>query len=78
MELVSITYAKANFSTLLRWVEQGEKIAITRRGKIIAYLVPEQKSKLSVADYFNSPERPTEDFMQEWGILQFSERDSFE
>ncbi len=41
------------------------KIAITRRGKIIAYLVPEQKSKLSVADYFNSPERPTEDFMQE-------------
>ena len=34
------TEAKARFSELLRMVEHGETIAITRQGKVVAHLVP--------------------------------------
>jgi prevent-host-death family protein len=32
--------AKNKFGTLLDWVEQGEEVLITRRGKAVARLVP--------------------------------------
>jgi prevent-host-death family protein len=32
--------AKNRFGTLLDWVEKGEEIVITRRGKAVARLVP--------------------------------------
>ena len=32
--------AKNRFGTLLDWVEQGEEVVITRRGKVVARLVP--------------------------------------
>lgn len=32
--------AKNRFGTLLDWVEKGEEVIITRRGKIVARLVP--------------------------------------
>jgi prevent-host-death family protein len=32
--------AKNKFGQLLDWVEAGESIAITRRGKIVAHLAP--------------------------------------
>ena len=32
--------ARNKFSTLLDWVESGEEIVITRRGKVVARLVP--------------------------------------
>jgi prevent-host-death family protein len=35
--------AKNRFGTLLDWVEQGEEVVITRRGKPIARLVPNAK-----------------------------------
>ncbi|ENW97107.1 type II toxin-antitoxin system Phd/YefM family antitoxin [Acinetobacter sp. NIPH 298] len=50
MEMVKITDAKSHFSALLQRVESGEEIAIARRGKIIARLVPEKKSNMSAAD----------------------------
>jgi len=40
MEVVSVSYAKAHFSALLSRVEQGEEFAITKRGKVVAKLVP--------------------------------------
>jgi len=42
MEMVQIGYAKTHLSALLGRVEQGEELAIARRGKIVAKLVPVQ------------------------------------
>ena len=40
MREVPVTVAKAQFSELLRDVERGESITITRNGKKVAALVP--------------------------------------
>lgn len=40
MREVQVTVAKARFSELLRDVEHGEAITITRNGKRVAVLVP--------------------------------------
>jgi len=40
MELVKVGYAKTHFSALLERVEQGEELAIARRDKVVARLVP--------------------------------------
>ena len=40
MRKIQATQAKARLSDLLRTVERGESIAITRHGKTIAHLVP--------------------------------------
>lgn len=50
MDAVKVTEAKSHFSAILQRVENGEEIAIARRGKIIARLVPEKKSQMSTAD----------------------------
>ena len=40
MKEISASEAKNRFGTLLDWVEQGEQVVITRRGKAVARLVP--------------------------------------
>jgi len=35
-----------NYTTLLAWLEAGENILITRRGKLLARLTPEKKEPL--------------------------------
>ena len=40
MRKVKTTEAKAHLAELLRSVEQGETVAITRHGKTVAHLVP--------------------------------------
>jgi prevent-host-death family protein len=40
MRQVQATQAKASFSGLIAAVEAGEKIAIMRRGRVVACLVP--------------------------------------
>ena len=40
MKKIQATEAKARLADLLRTVERGETIAITRHGKTIAHLVP--------------------------------------
>ena len=40
MREIKVSEAKSRFSELLRMVEYGETIAITRHGKIVAHLVP--------------------------------------
>jgi len=40
MREVGAFEAKNKFDTLLDWVEQGEEVVITRRGKAVARLVP--------------------------------------
>ncbi len=40
MREVGAFEAKNRFGQLLDWVEAGESVAITRRGKIVAHLAP--------------------------------------
>ena len=46
MRLISITGAKQNVSRLIKEVEAGETVVITRRGKPVAELGPWKSSKL--------------------------------
>lgn len=46
MREVAATDAKARLSQLLSDVERGESVAITRHGKVIARLVPEDDPEL--------------------------------
>lgn len=50
MRSVSIVEAKSQFSALLAEVEQGQEIAVTRHGKVVARLVPDRPQ--SAADVF--------------------------
>ncbi len=56
MREVQSTDAKARFAEILRNVEQGETIAITRHGKTVAHLVPardqEQADRDAAVDRF--------------------------
>ena len=45
MKHLSASEAKAKFSELLDQVEQGETIAITRHGKVIARIAPDEDAK---------------------------------
>ena len=40
MQTIQTTDAKARFAEILRKVEDGETVAITRHGKTVAHLVP--------------------------------------
>lgn len=46
MREVQATEAKAHLAELLRTVEHGETVAITRHGKTVAHLVPAQEQDL--------------------------------
>lgn len=52
MRTVAVVEAKSQFSALLAAVESGEEVAITRRGRVIARLVPD--SPRSGADVFRA------------------------
>jgi prevent-host-death family protein len=52
MRHVSIVDAKAHFSALLAAVEAGEELAITKRGRVIARLVPDAPRR--AADAFRT------------------------
>ena len=46
MKHIQASEAKAKFSELLDEVEQGETIAITRHGKVIARIAPNEDARL--------------------------------
>jgi len=52
MEMIQVAYAKTHLSALLGRVEQGEELAIAKRGKIIAKLVPASLPARSAAQAF--------------------------
>ncbi len=64
---VSVAVAKAKFSELIKRAESGEEIDVTRRGKVVARMVPAAqareklpllgalKGKIWIADDFDEP-----------------------
>ena len=45
MRRVQSTEAKARFAEFLRTAENGERIAISRNGRVVAYLVPAEDAQ---------------------------------
>jgi prevent-host-death family protein len=54
MKTATVRQLRNQYSQLLRWLEAGEEVLITRRGVTIARLVPERPPKLDRADWSNS------------------------
>ena len=50
MKQVQSSIAKAQFSELLDEVERGETVVITRHGKPIAWIVPDEEARLARFD----------------------------
>jgi antitoxin (DNA-binding transcriptional repressor) of toxin-antitoxin stability system len=51
MKTATVRELRNEYSKLLRWIEAGEEIAISRRGRIIARLVPEQRPPARKVDW---------------------------
>lgn len=48
MKTATVRTLRNDYAKLLRRVETGEEIAISRRGKIVAHLVPAQRPAASI------------------------------
>ncbi len=57
MRKVGLFEAKQKLSELVRRASRGERIVITRRGKLEAELVPVQKPEVDLKEVFASMER---------------------
>jgi prevent-host-death family protein len=57
MRKVGLFEAKQKLSELVRSASRGERIGITRRGKLEAELVPVQKPQVDLKEVFASMER---------------------
>lgn len=55
MRTATVRDLRNAYSTLLKWIGAGEEIVITRRGKPIARLVPEQGRRVDRVDWSKSP-----------------------
>ena len=60
MRTVSLMTANQQFSRLIREVEAGEDVVITRRGRPIARLVPHRADKAANPEWVAAYERMTE------------------
>lgn len=43
-----------NYSQVLRWVAKGEQVEVTRRGKVVARVVPPASTKAAKVDWAQS------------------------
>jgi prevent-host-death family protein len=55
MKTATVRELRNHYAGLMKWIEAGEEIRITRRGKAIARLVPEPETAGRDADWRKSP-----------------------
>lgn len=55
MKTATVRELRNHYTGLLKWLEAGEEVRITRRGKPIARLVPEPMGKDISVDWQESP-----------------------
>ena len=72
MRIVKATEAKAHLAELLRTVEHGETVAITRHGQTIAHVVPAKARERS--DHKQAVER-FRHHREEWHTVAMSDDD---
>lgn len=56
MKTASVRDLRNHYTSLLRWIDAGEDVLITKRGKVIARLTPETEHAASQVDWKSSPE----------------------
>ena len=56
MKTATVRDLRNHYTKLFRWLESGEEIAISRRGAVVARLVPEKKHASRKVDWSKSPE----------------------
>jgi prevent-host-death family protein len=54
MKTASVRQLRNEYSKLMKWIEAGQEISITRRGKPIARLVPEVPKQENTVDWSKS------------------------
>jgi antitoxin (DNA-binding transcriptional repressor) of toxin-antitoxin stability system len=54
MKTATVRELRNRYTTVLKWIEAGEEVAISRRGVIIARLIPERHSKSDEVDWEQS------------------------
>jgi prevent-host-death family protein len=54
MKIATVRQLRNQYSELLRWIEAGEEVLITKRGVAIARLIPERLSKSHKVDWNKS------------------------
>ncbi len=54
MRHATVRDLRNRYSSLLRWIQAGEEIVITQRGKAVARLVPEQSQTSASVDWSQS------------------------
>jgi len=55
MKTATVRDLRNRYTRLLSWIGAGEEIVITRRGKAIARLIPEQDQSTQKVDWSQSP-----------------------
>ena len=55
MKTATVRDLRNRYTSLLSWIEAGEEIVITRKGKTVARLVPERADPSRMADWSRSP-----------------------
>ena len=56
MKTASVRELRNHYTDVLRWIDAGEDVLITKRGKVIARLSPESEESSKKVDWKNSPE----------------------
>ena len=55
MKTATVRDLRNRYTSLLSWIDAGEEIIITQRGKAIARLIPEQDQSARRVDWSQSP-----------------------
>jgi prevent-host-death family protein len=54
MKTTTVRELRNNYSKVLKWVAKGEEVDVTRRGKIVAKVVPPSAAKATQVDWSQS------------------------
>lgn len=54
MKTTTVRELRNNYSQVLKWVAKGEEVEVTRRGKIVAKVVPPVAAKAAQVDWSQS------------------------
>ncbi len=54
MKTTTVRELRNNYSKVLQWVSKGEEVEVTRRGKIVAKVVPPTSPKATKIDWTQS------------------------
>jgi prevent-host-death family protein len=54
MKTTTVRELRNNYAQVMRWVGKGEEVEVTRRGKVVAKVVPVGAAKVTAVDWAQS------------------------